>query len=159
MNKKYSLTVLFLVLSGICLAAYGVFLPLQPQSLTVTETRSIISEGITTTGTIVSTKKTMQKSPGSENSEAEPTLHEIAKIEYSADGRIHSVTGTRAVDGQAWEKGESVKVSYRIDKPFEAVVNERGIEGVNDTPFLPFLFMIGGFLVAGLGIFVSLGRR
>lgn len=157
-QKSYSKNLLLFVI-GILLLGYGIYLPFQPKSAVAHENIAIMEEGIVTTGNVVSIRKTMQKDPGKEADPGAPSrLYEIANIKYSVDGKVFDVIGSRPLSNQGWEKGNDIKVVYKIQNPKLAVVAESGVEGVNSYPYLPVVFLIGGISLTALGIVFTLRR-
>lgn len=159
MKRNHSITGLIILMLGVLFLGYGLYLPFQPKSMIAQENIGIIKEGITTTGEIVSLRKTMQKDPGKESEEGSPArLYEVAKVKYSVKGSNYEVTGSRLLQSNGWDKKDSISVVYDISEPRKAVINEDGVPGVDKHPYLPALFLIGGILACALGIILSLRK-
>lgn len=146
-----------MLLAGLFLLCYGLYLPFQPKTVVATENAAVIKEGIITTGEVTEIRKTMQKDPGKENNpDAQARLYEIVNIKYVVDGKSYNATGSRPIQNPSWEKGDSVKVAYKIDNPKIHAVTEKGVEGVESYPYLPAVLVIIGIPIASAGIFFRL---
>lgn len=159
MKQHYRSISLLLLIAGLLVLCFGIYLPFQPRNDVALANIAIMEEGILTTGEVTEIRKTMQKDPGKENNpEAKARLYEIVNIKYVVDGKHYNATGLRPIQNPSWEKGDSVKVAYKSDDPKVNAVAEKGVEGINSHPYLSTLLVALGALMSSLGIFSRLKR-
>lgn len=151
MKQHYRPISLLLLIAGLLVLCFGIYLPFQPKSDVAIANIAIMEEGILTTGEVVAIRKTMQKTPNQkDNPDAMSKLHEIAEVKYSVDGKSYNATGSRLIQNPSWEKGDLINISYSVDNPQKYAIAEQGIEGFDSQPYLPGLCIISGILL-GIG--------
>jgi hypothetical protein len=159
MKQNRYLKSVVLLIAGLLILGYGIFLPFQPKSMLASENIAIMDEGIVTTGEIISVRKTMQKDPDQESSpDAKARLYEIVTAKYSVDSKNYETTGSRPLQNPGWEKRNPIKITYKIDDPKVSVVSESGVAGVDDYPHLSLALIFTGILLTSTGIVFRLRR-
>lgn len=146
-----------LIVAGIAVCLYGISLPFHPASSQKEYNQSIIDEGVPSPGIIKSVKKTM--GVNSESSSQEPTLMETAIVSFRANGNTFEFNASRPVDRESWQLEQQVEVIYLSGNPNEAVLNERGIPGVENTLIKQFYWFVPGVISALAGVLFFLRRK
>lgn len=84
---------------------------------------------------------------------------ETAIVSFRANGNTFEFNASRPVDRESWQLEQQVEVIYLSGNPNEAVLNERGIPGVENTLIKQFYWFVPGVISALAGVLFFLRRK